>query len=341
MPQPTAVHGLVSGVTMRLRSSWPSSALSYSGRKRTGAGVSGSGSGAPGTSNSSRPRSSRKLWSRGRRRSSTSRIPASPDHERTSRGRGRAERGQVPQDHLVGFPRRLEPPAQPALHGGERGRPGPAPQAARGDLDQREQVHRGGGELAWVVIRPALGEERHELGPGARAFLQQAGGERHQLGDVEPRQRPSERALAVQGPLHHRLEQRTQRERVPRRDEVERGAEQAHPHRATVDEWLDQPFRAEPIQARPQRDVGVAGHLSLQADQALDGVGDRDPAPPEQHLTFEQGSVQRSTSQHTRPAGCQLICVPSLIQFGRQVTPPSPEKACSHRFVVGETIRHW
>ena len=52
-------------------------------------------------------------------------------------------------------------------------------------------------------------------------------------------------------------------------------------------------------------------------------------------------AMQHSTYQHADPPVFQPICVPSLIQFARQVTPPSSEKACSHRFVVGETIRHW
>ena len=53
--------------TKRLRSACDNSALSYSGKKRGGAGVSGSGRGASGRSNSSRPRSSRNGRSRGRR----------------------------------------------------------------------------------------------------------------------------------------------------------------------------------------------------------------------------------------------------------------------------------
>jgi hypothetical protein len=63
----------------RLRSSWDSSTLSYSGRNRAGAGVSGSGRGASGRSNSSRPRSSRKVISCGRNRSNTSRSPVIRD----------------------------------------------------------------------------------------------------------------------------------------------------------------------------------------------------------------------------------------------------------------------
>ncbi len=66
------------------RSANESHTLSYSGRKRGGAGVSGSGLGASGRSNSSRPSSSRNVRSRGRSRSTTSRMPVSLDQYATS-----------------------------------------------------------------------------------------------------------------------------------------------------------------------------------------------------------------------------------------------------------------
>ena len=85
----------------RVRSANASSTLSHFGRKRTGAGVSGSGSGARGTSRSSRPCSSRK------RRSGSSRSSAALDlgHvHHAPRGdvaaRRGAERGEVATEDL-------------------------------------------------------------------------------------------------------------------------------------------------------------------------------------------------------------------------------------------------
>ncbi len=69
---------------IRDRSPWPRRTLSYSGRKRGGAGTSGSGRGASGRSNNSRPRSSRNVASSGRRRSTTGPSPVRPDHARMS-----------------------------------------------------------------------------------------------------------------------------------------------------------------------------------------------------------------------------------------------------------------
>jgi hypothetical protein len=173
------------------------------------------------------------------------------------------------------------------------------------------------------VIGPAVGQEGDELGSGARALDEQPRGERLQLVDVEPVQRAPERALAVERALHHGLDDRSKCQGIPRRDEVERGPEQPHPDRATFGDRPRQRLGTEAIEPRPERDVGVARHLGLQADQALDGVGHRDPAPSEQQLAFEQRAVERAAPEDARCGRCQLTCVPSLIQFVRQVTPSS------------------
>ena len=88
-----------SSPTMRRRSAWASSTLSYSGRKRGGAGVSASGTTLSGTSNSSRPASSWNVRSCGRSRSNTSRRPVYRDHVAASRIGCRTERGDVAQHH--------------------------------------------------------------------------------------------------------------------------------------------------------------------------------------------------------------------------------------------------
>jgi hypothetical protein len=81
------------------------------------------------------------------------------------------------------------------------------------------------------VVGPAFGQERDELGSGARSLREQSRGKRLQLVDVEPVQRTPERTLTVERALHHGLEDRSESQRIPRRDEVERGPQQPHPHR--------------------------------------------------------------------------------------------------------------
>ena len=146
---------------------------------------------------------------------------------------------------------------------------------------------------------------------------------REELVDVDAPGRGSERARPVQHALDDRLHERTQGEGVVRRHQVQRPAEQGHADRAPLGERLGQPLGAEPIQARPQRDVGISRHLRLHADEPFDRVERVDPAPSEQHLAFEQRAVERAAIEDARCGGCQRSCVPSLIQFVRQVTPSS------------------
>jgi len=151
------------------------------------------------------------------------------------------------------------------------------------------------------------------------------------LVDVEPVQRTPERALAVQRALHHGLEDRSESQRIPSRDEVERGPQQPHPHRGAFGDRPRQRLGTEAIQPRPQRDVGVSRHLRLHPDQPLDRLERPHPAPAEQHLPLEQRSVQGSAFEHARAGRCQVVCVPSLTQFARQGTPPSDGKGWEGR----------
>jgi hypothetical protein len=86
------------------------------------------------------------------------------------------------------------------------------------------------------------------------------------LVDVEPVQRTPERALAVQRALHHGLEDRPQPQRVAVGDQMQGGPQQPHPHRAPFGDRLGQCLGTEAIQPRPQRDVGIARNLRLEAD---------------------------------------------------------------------------
>ena len=74
----------IRSMRIRERSSCDRKMLSYVGRKRIGAGTSGSTNSPSSTSNSSRPASSRNVRSRGRSRSTTSRSPVSHDQIRMS-----------------------------------------------------------------------------------------------------------------------------------------------------------------------------------------------------------------------------------------------------------------
>jgi hypothetical protein len=155
------------------------------GRKRTGAGVAGSGRGAPGTSNSSRPCSSRKVRSCGRRRSRTSRIAASPDHDCTSLtlagpNAARYRRTMASGERSVpnARPSHDPPVTQAAGRSSPRRRAAGSARGASGSCTRtRARPHRG---RATVRARP--GSARH----GCAALVQQRTARREELVHVHP-----------------------------------------------------------------------------------------------------------------------------------------------------------
>ncbi len=98
--------------------------------------------------------------------------------------------------------------------------------------------------------------------------------------------------MARQLAVEHRLHERSQQEAVVGGDEVDRGPHHHDAHDLAVEEQLPQLVGLEPVEARPQRQVGVLRHLGLQADEVLDGVEDGPVRAPEQELAFERRPVE-------------------------------------------------
>ena len=123
-------------------------------------------------------------------------------------------------------------------------------------------------------------------------------------------------AAAPEHPLAHALHGRPQGKAVPVGDKVDCPAHERHPHRlAAFDEALEL-LRPEALDARPERDVGIARLLRLEADQVLDDLGGRPFRPPEQSLAFQQGPVELASSQSPRCRAITIRCtsfVPSPI----------------------------
>ena len=162
-------------------------------------------------------------------------------------GQRRPEHRQVAKDHRVGLGRGCERPAEPVLDGGEGGRSAPAPDAAWRRLYHREQVGDGVGERRTVVIRPALGEQRRELGACPWSFVQERRRHGDQLVDVQARQPPAERALGVERAVQHGSHDGSQRQRIRRRNEMQGRAEQRHPDGPPIGRRLRQCRRTEPL----------------------------------------------------------------------------------------------
>ena len=305
-PAETAARGRGRRST-RERSACESRRLSYSGRKRGGAGVSGSGSAPSGTSNSSRPRSSRNVRSCGRSRSTTSRRPGQPgpradvgdaSPDRTRRGSAararrstRSASSSSPSHTSAGA--HVACPAPPHSPRGGTCTSGPRNVTACASAAGSASGQRGASSA-------------RQLGARARPLGEQL--------DARPRRRPSTSApasFAAHGLLNvaHQDRQRDRREReaVARRDEVDRRAHERRAHRLARRRSASlSSCGVEVAQARPQRDVGVLGHLRLHADEPLDHRRRRHPASARAAPggRAARGSARAARGpQRTRPAG--------------------------------------
>ena len=202
--------------TKRARSAWERSTLSYSGRKRGGAGVSGSGRGASGRSKSSRPRSSRNVSSCGRNRSTTSRSPVRRDQRRRVGDRRRPERPEVAEDDVVERRRGGQRPAEPGF-GCRPGDPGtPAPESARRRLDEGKPHLARVDERCGIEPGEPLGEDRSQLGPVPRPLGQHRPAELDDRLEVELAERRRVVAVAPELAFEDRLHQRAQEQAVAR-----------------------------------------------------------------------------------------------------------------------------
>jgi hypothetical protein len=70
--------------------------------------------------------------------------------------------------------------------------------------------------------------------------------------------------------------------------------------RSVINRARDQLFGAEPLQSRPQADVGRAGGLCLHADQDLNRFFDGQLLATQQHLSLQHGAIERTQREHGR-----------------------------------------
>ena len=230
-----------------LRSACESRTLSYSGRKRTGAGVSGSGRGASGRSKSSRPSSPRKARRRGRRRSTTSRSPVS--------------RHQVVTSATVAGPNAATYRRTTSSSDGRRasGRPSHDSAVASLTCEVAPQTPRGGTWTSASLQRQARAsaagsrpgnrsaEHRSELGARERLLRERRGRVREDGREVDALEGGRRVAVPSQLGVQHRLHQRPEQEAVLGGDEVDRPAHDDDPHDVASDEAVGERLRSEAV----------------------------------------------------------------------------------------------
>ena len=86
---------------------------------------------------------------------------------------------------------------------------------------------------------------------------------------------------------------------------MDRAPHERRPCRTPLAQRVAELERIEAAHPRPERDVRIARHLGLQADQPPDRVEDTDASPAKQHLAFQQRAVQRSAVQDDVVAACR------------------------------------
>ena len=211
--------------TKRERSACDSSTLSYSGRKRTGAGVAGSGRGASGTSNSGAPRSSLNTTSSSRHGVERGRKPCQARPRRHVGGTRRPERGEVADDEPGGSERSIERLAQPRLHRRHGHLVGAPPQTPRRHLHQRQPV-------AARERQRRRDRARGTRSPSAdlscgcvRGSSQIPPGPRHRRVEIDVAEQRCEVAMVAQLLLEHRLFERPDREAVGTGQRMDRAAQ--------------------------------------------------------------------------------------------------------------------
>ena len=149
---------------------------------------------------------------------------------------------------------------------------GLAPDAARGHLDQRQQVGDAVSEGAGVAVSgSARRVRRAQFSAGAWPFFDESAAHRQQFIPVHAFQGAAERAALEEGALEDGLQDGAQRQVVVGRREVDgRAHERRRGRRLRSVIRLASCFGAKAFEPRPEADVGVDRLLRLHANEMLD-----------------------------------------------------------------------
>ncbi len=227
------------------------------------------------------------------------------------------------------------------VEGAERGQPDDAalaPDAARGQLHERQQVPQALRHRLAVPIGKPLDEEPRELRVRARLLLEQLAPRRHERVEIHADERAAPGAAREEPAVEHRREPGSECVRVTGRDEVDGRAHQDDAHRRARAQPLGEIVLREALEARPETVVGRVRRLCLQAHEVLERVRHRHRPALEQPLTGEQRAVQRARREH-RPSHAEhrdASVVRAARGAGCASTPGAPPPMCAsndHRHV--------
>ena len=149
-------------------------------------------------------------------------------------------------------------------------------------------------------MREPLRECGAELASGERPFreeLPRVVEDRPEVDSVEGRR---ELRVPCELGVEHRLHQRPEGQAIDGRDEMDRRPHHGRAHDRAIRQELRERFRPEPVEARPESDVRVAGHLGLEPDEVLGRVERCQLRALEQQLARERRPSEGARAERLR-----------------------------------------
>ncbi|RPF37254.1 hypothetical protein EDD92_7320 [Streptomyces sp. TLI_185] len=196
--------------------------------------------------------------------------------------------------------------AQPVLRGGQGDLAASAPQAARGDLDERELAAGCDGEGLWVGVGPLGLQGIAQLLHGARLGLDEIAGEGREPVEVDAHKSPAEVGeFTVAG----RLDERTQGEGVVGGVGVDGRAHGDDTDDLAVRHQPGQLLGGEAVEAGGERVIRRLDVLRLEPEKMLDGGLGGERRPAQEQLPFEGRTIESAGAEH-RSRRCRLRHAP-------------------------------
>ena len=149
-------------------------------------------------------------------------------------------------------------------------------------------------------MREPLRQCGAELAPGERPLREQLPSMVENRPEVDSGERRRELAMTCELGVEHRLHQRPERQAIAGRDEVDRRPHHGRAHDGAIRQELRERLRPEPVEARPEGDVRVAGHLRLKPDQMLDRLERCQLRALEQQLPSERRAAEGARAERLR-----------------------------------------
>ena len=216
------------------------------------------------------------------------------------RDRCRAERAQVAQHDVVERRPFRERVAEPRLGCGRRHLRGAPPEPPRRHLDERQLAATRVRERGRIEVWEPLRECEAELAPGEWPLREELSGVVEDRPEIDALEGRGELRVPCELGVEHRLHQGPEGQAIAGRDEMDRRPHHRRAYDGAIRQELRERLRPEPVEARPEGDVGVAGHLGLEPDEALGRLERCQLRAPEQQLSSQRRPPEGARAEGPR-----------------------------------------